>query len=103
MKIIGNGAHDTLIVEMDKIELVRLVGLEYESSLPTRQAGKSAFSIGYEFDVSMIYRRLREMRLNKDSLNQAAQSLRYFADLIGPVDKLIQEAITAPEPEEANG
>jgi hypothetical protein len=100
LKIIGKGAHDTLIVEMDKTELLRLVGLEYESQLPTQQAGKSPLSIGYKFDVSLIYRRLRDMRLHKDSLHQAAHSLRYFADLIGPVDKLILEAITAPEPEE---
>lgn len=100
MKIIGKGAHDNLIVEMDKTELLRLVGLEYESQLPTKRAGESAFAVGAQFDVSMIYRRLRDMRLHKDSLTQAAQSLRYFADLILPVEKLIQAAVTSPEIEE---
>ena len=100
MKIIGKGAHDNLIVEMDKTEFLRLLGLEYESQLPIRRAGDSPFAIGVQFDVSMIYRRLRDMRLHKNSLTQAAQSLRYFADLILPVEKLIQAAITAPEIEE---
>jgi hypothetical protein len=103
LKIIGKGAHDNLIVEMDKTELLRLVGLDYESQLPTQRAGESPFSIGYKFDISLIYLRLRDMRQHKDTLRQAAHSLRYFADLIGPVEKLILESITAPTQEEEKG
>jgi len=100
LKIIGKGNHNNLIVEITKGELLCVLGLEYESQLLTQRAGESPFSIGYKFDVSLIYRRLRDMRQHKDTLTQAASSLRYFADLIGPVEKLIMEAITAPAPKE---
>lgn len=100
MKIIGKGAHHKLIVEMDKTELLHLVGLDYESQLPTQRAGESPLSIGYEFNVSLIYRRLRDMRQHEDTLRQAAHSLRYFADLIAPVERLILESITASHFEE---
>lgn len=92
MKIIGKTRHG-FIVEASETEVANILGF-YGPYYPS---GCPKLEVGNEIKVSDLYERLHAMRKSEVTLADCRKSLRSLADLIDPIDNLIEAALKIAE------
>jgi hypothetical protein len=95
MKVIGVAQDRNYIVEISCEELHQIMGFvsRFANGAP-REIG-----VGVTYQVGEVWRVLAALRRQKGAIKAVADTLRHYADLLGPIDKVIDGALEIPEDE----
>lgn len=96
MKIIGQDDKDNWILVASKHEVAHMCGFRY---IMDEKYKALKLSPGSTFDLSDIFERLNDLRVEEKTLTKVAHALRSLADLLAPIDEAISAAV-GREPEE---
>ena len=84
MKIIAHAAHGDVIVQMSDAELANVVGKDYSSELVVRgnHTRLEGTEIGTEYQVSVVWRRLKHQAAAANELQGVSNTLSALAELV---------------------